>query len=148
MDEAVEVVGIDGILVLYGGHAEGFPQVVGDEGGLASGFGQLPFVEGEHDEVAEVEVTRFQHTHYLHADGGFSVEGNVGRGKQAVQQSLQRVCAHTTQFAGLYQAEQAVDEGVAFEQRLAVQLVEDVFHVFFLAVEDGHFAKQFGEVAA
>ena len=111
-------------------------------------LGKLPFVEGEHDEVAEIEVTRFQHPHYLHADGGFSVEGNVGRGKQAVQQSLQRVCAHTTQFAGLYQAEQAVDEGVAFEQRLAVQLVEDVFHVFFLAVEDGHFAKQFGEVAA
>ena len=148
MDEAVEVVGIDGILVFYGGHAEGLPQVVGNEGGVASGFGQLPFVEGEHDEVTEIEVTRFQHPHYLHADGGFSVEGNVGRGKQAVQQSLQRVCAHTTQFAGLYQAEQAVDEGVAFEQRLAVQLVEDVFHVFFLALEDGHFAKQFGEVAA
>ena len=96
------------------------PQVVGNEGGVASGFGQLPFVEGEHDKVAEIEVTRLQHPHYLHADGGFSVEGNVGRGKQAVQQSLQRVFAHTTQFAGLYQAEPAVDEGVAFEQRLAV----------------------------
>ena len=93
-----------------------FPQVVGDEGGVASGFGQLPFVEGEHDEVAEVEVTRFQHTHYLHADGGLSVEGDVGRGKQPVQQSLQRVCAHATQFAGLYQTEQAIDEGVALNR--------------------------------
>ena len=75
-------------------------------------------------------------------------KGMLAEVSKPVQQSLQRVCAHATQFAGLYQTEQAIDEGVAFEQRLAVQLVEDVFHVFFLAVEDGHFAKQFGEVAA
>ncbi len=131
-----------------GSHAECFPQVVGDEGGIASGFGQLPFVEREHDEVAEIKVARFQYTHYLHADGGFSVEGNVGGGKQAVQQSLQCVCVQTTQFPGFYQIEQAVDEGVAFEQRFAVQLVKDVFHVFFLAIEDGYFTKQSGEVAA
>ena len=109
MDEAVEVVGIDGILVFYGGHAEGLPQVVGNEGGVASGFGQLPFVEGEHDEVAEIEVTRFQHPRLLACRWRVLREG-CWQSKQAVQQSLQRVCAHATQFAGLYQAEQAVDE--------------------------------------
>ena len=96
--------------MLDGSHAERLAQVIGDERRIAARLGELPFVEGEHDEVAEVEVTRFQHTHYLHADGGLAVKRDVGGGEQAVQ----RVCMQAHPVI-LYQAEQAVDEGVALE---------------------------------
>ena len=43
--QAVEVVGIDGVLVLDERHAERLAQVVGVKGGLASCLGQFPFVE-------------------------------------------------------------------------------------------------------
>ena len=112
--EAVEVVGIHGVLMLDGSHAERLAQVIGDERRIAARLGELPFVEGQHDEVAEVEVTRFQYAHYLHADGGLAVKRYVGGGEQAVHQAFQRVCMQA-QPVILYQAEQAVDEGVALE---------------------------------
>lgn len=90
--EAVEVVGIHGVLMLDGSHAERLAQVIGDERRIAARLGELPFVEGQHDEVAEVEVTRFQYAHYLHADGGFAVKRDLGGGEQAVHQTFQRVC--------------------------------------------------------
>lgn len=91
--EAVEVVGIDGVLVFDGGHAKGLAQVVGDEGCLASCLGQLALVEGEKDEVAEVEVARLEHTHDLQADGRLAVERYGGGSEQAAQQTLQGVGA-------------------------------------------------------
>ena len=78
-----------------GGHAESFPQVVGDERGLSACFGQLPFVEGKHDEVAEIEVTRFQYSHHLHTDGRFAMKRYIRGSKQSAEKTLQGIDLQT-----------------------------------------------------
>ena len=148
--EAIEVVGIDGVLVFDGGHAEGLAQVVGDEGSLASCLGQLTLVEGEEDEVAEVEVARLEHTHDLQADGRLAVERYGGGGEQAAQQTLQCVGAQG-QVAAFHQAEQAAHDGVGLEQRFAVELVEDVVggrSVGLGTIEYCHLLEHLAEVCA
>ena len=97
-----------------GGHAESFSQIVRDEGWFSTGFGQLTFVEGEHDEVSEIEVTCFQHSHYLHTDGWFTVERNIWGCKQAAKKTFQSVSLQI-KFATVNKTEQTVDEGIALE---------------------------------
>ena len=108
-----------------GSHAESFPQVVGDEGGISSAFGQLSFVDGQQNQVAEIQVSGFQNAHYLHTDGRFAVEGNIGSTHHPFEQALEGTGLYRQVF-GLYQGVETVHQGIGLEQRFAVELVERV----------------------
>ncbi len=117
--QAVEVVGIDGHAVLHRGESECPPQVVGNERCVAVVLRQLVFVDRQHQQIAEVEVARLEHAHNLQPYGRLAVERYAGSGKQPVQQVDECLC-RDVQLAALRQCQQAVDERVCLEQRLAV----------------------------
>ena len=136
LHEAVEVVGIDGVLVFEQGHAEGLPQVVGDERRVAAALGELAFVEREHHDVFEVEVAGLEHAHDLQPDGGFTVEGDGGGREDLVHEAGEGRGLHA-EGAALDEATEAVHGGVCLEERLAVELVEGVRGGCLLTVERG-----------
>ena len=90
--------------MLDGGHAECFAQVIRNEGRVTAGFWELAFIEGQHNKITEVKITRFQHSHYLHADSRFAMKRDVGWGEQTIHQTFQGVCLQA-QSVALYQAE-------------------------------------------
>ena len=66
LDEAVEVVGVDTLVVFGGGQIVGGPQVVGDERRLrGETAGEVVVVHREQDDVLEVEVARLEDAHHL-----------------------------------------------------------------------------------
>ena len=48
-----------------GGHAESLAEVIWYERRVAACFRKLTFVDRQHDQMAEIEVTCFQNAHYL-----------------------------------------------------------------------------------
>ena len=77
LQQAVEIVGEHRNLMVDGGHAESLAQIVRNKGRVSAGFGQLSFVYGKQNQVAEVQITGFEHTHHLQTDGRFAVERNA-----------------------------------------------------------------------
>ena len=89
LQQTVEVVLVDGHLMVDGGEAVGFADGVGDERGIVDALGHVAFIAREQQHVVEVEVTGFEHTHHLQAFGGFSVEGDGGLLDELLDESLQ-----------------------------------------------------------
>ncbi len=136
--------------MLHGGEAEGTPQVVGDEGGVAVVLRQLVLVDGEHEQIAEVEVARLEDAHDLQSDGGLAVERNAGGTEQAAEQADEGG-GGDAELATLGEREQAVDERVGLEQRLAVELAVHVaagVGVGIVAIERRHIADDGVQPAA
>ena len=79
--------------------------------------------------MAEVQVTGFEYPHYLHADGRFAMERDVGGGQYLDQQSAQGFRLYI-QVSFFYQGMEAVYGGVCLEQRFPIELVES-FTSFF-----------------
>ena len=74
----MEVVLVDGYLLVDGGKPVGLADGIGDERGVVDAPWHITLVAGEQQHVVEVEVTRLEHTHHLDALGGFTVEGDRG----------------------------------------------------------------------
>ena len=91
LNQTVEVVSVYCVFMFDGRHTEGFAEVVGDEGGLSTGFRKLPLVERQHDKIAEIEVTCLQHSHDLQSDSRFSVEGDIGSGQHLSNKTFQGI---------------------------------------------------------
>ena len=89
LQQTVEVVLVDGHLMVDGGEAVGFADGVGDERGVVDALGHVAFIAGEQQHVVEVEVAGFEHTHHLQAFGRFSVEGDGGLLDELLDESLQ-----------------------------------------------------------
>ena len=87
LHESVVIVGVEAHFALYGGHAEGGAKGVGNEGWPFVGLWYLSFVDGEHDDVAEVEVACFEKAHDLQPCYGFAVEGYGGLFEQLQDES-------------------------------------------------------------
>ena len=65
LHKTVKIERVHGYFMLYGGQSEHLPQVIGDERSVVHGFGQHPFVDGEHQDMPEIQVTRLQYAHDL-----------------------------------------------------------------------------------
>ena len=65
LHKTVKIERVHGYFMLYGGQSEDLPQVIGDERSVVHGFGQHPFVDGEHQDMPEIQVTRLQYAHDL-----------------------------------------------------------------------------------
>ena len=90
LEEAVEVVGVEGYFVVDGGEVVCLAYGVGYERGVVDAFGHVAFVAGEEEEVVEVDVARLEHAHYLHAYNGLAVEWYGGGGDELGDESAQR----------------------------------------------------------
>lgn len=90
LEEAVEVVGVEGYLVVDGGEVVCLAYGVGYERGVVDAFGHVAFVAGEEEEVVEVDVARLEYAHYLHAYNGLAVEGYGGGADELGEESAQR----------------------------------------------------------
>ena len=90
LQQAVEVVGVEGYLVVDGGESVRLAYGVGYERRVVDALGHVAFVAGEEEEVVEVDVARLEHAHYLYAHNGLAVEG-YGRGADELgDESAQR----------------------------------------------------------
>ena len=133
LHKTVKIERVYGYFMLYGGQSEHFPQVVGDKRSVVHGFGQHPFIDGEHQDMPEIQVTRLQYAHDLQAYSRFAVEGNGGRAQHGAQQAAQG--------GGLYvertvfrQADEAANDLMGTIERFVVQLAVHVaFPVFLLS---------------
>ena len=74
----MEVVLVDGYLLVDGGESVGLADGIGDERGVVDASRHIALVAGEQQHVVEVEVTRLEHAHHLDALGGLTVEGDGG----------------------------------------------------------------------
>ena len=86
----MEIVLIDGYLVIDGGEAIGLADGVGDKRGIVDATGHVALVAGEQQHVVEVEVARFEHTHHLQTFGGFAVEGDRGVLDEVLEEARER----------------------------------------------------------
>ena len=90
LQQAVEVVGVEGYFVVDGGEVVCLAYGVGYERGVVDAFGHVAFVAGEEEEVVEVDVARLEHAHYLYAHNGLAVEGYGGGADELGDESAQR----------------------------------------------------------
>ena len=78
LQQAMEIMLIDGHLVVDGGQTVSLAEGVGDERGVVDTARHVALVARKQQHVVEVEVTRFEHAHHLNTLGGFAVEGDRG----------------------------------------------------------------------
>ena len=114
LQQTVEIVLIDGYLVVDGGEAVGLADGVGDKRGVVDASGHVTLVAGEQQHVVEVEVARFEHTHHLKAFGGFAMEGDGGLLDELLEEALEGDGVDNQGIA-LYQIVEAIEEGVHAE---------------------------------
>ena len=84
----MEIIGIDGHLVVNSGETVGFSDTVGYERGVVEPLWEVTFIAGEQKYMFEIDVTRFQYTHYLDAFDWFPVEGYTGGRNNLCDESL------------------------------------------------------------
>ena len=88
--QAVEVVCEHGYAVSHGGKAESRSQSVGYERVVGTVLGQEAFPHVKHEQIPEVQATRFQHSHYLQTLCRFSMEGYALASENSAQEASQR----------------------------------------------------------
>ena len=88
LQQAMEIVLIDGHLVIDGGQAVGLTKGVGNERGVVDAARHVALVARKQQHVVEVEVTRFEYAHHLDTFGGFAVEGDGGRRNELTDKAL------------------------------------------------------------
>ena len=87
LDQAIEIVGIDSLVVFGRGQREGRTQVVGHERSLRHAVaGEVVVVHRENDDVVEIEVAGLQNTHHLHPFQRLALERDADRLEVAAQQ--------------------------------------------------------------
>ena len=117
LQQAVEIVGIDGDLVVDGGQFVGLSDAMGNERRVVDAPGNISLVAGEQQHMVEVEVARLEDAHHLNAFSRFTVEGNAGLLDDLHGQAL-KGCQVYRQVTALAQVLDAVDQRVCPEQRL------------------------------
>ena len=139
LQESIIIVGIKAHFAFDGGHAVCRTEGVGDERRAFVALGYLPLVDGEHDDVAEVEVTGLEQSHHLQSDGRLAVEGNGGLAHELTDESGEHFIAHCQSLVGWFEeGVDAVDDGVCHEDALLVDLQGEVLLVesILVAVPD------------
>ena len=122
LQQRVEIIGVDGDLVVDGREVVSLANRVGDERRVADAFRHIPFVGREHENVLEIEVSRLKNAHDLQSLGRFAVEGNRGRLDELVEQSAERGDV-AVEVAVIDERFQSVDERVGAEKRLLEERV-------------------------
>ena len=117
LQETMEVVGVDGHLVLDGGEFVGMAYAVGNEGTVINAFGHIAFVAGENENVVEIQVAGLQYAHDLNSLCRLAVEGDGSLLDELVDKTLQG-CRIDLQVAVVNEAVNSVDQGVGSEYRL------------------------------
>ena len=113
----MEVVLIDGHLVIDGSEAVCLADGVGDERGVVDTAWHVALVAGEQQYVVEVEVAGLEHTHDLDAFSWFAVEWNRGGLYNLCDEALQG--GHVDcENAAVCEAAHAVEQGVHTEEAL------------------------------
>ena len=92
LQQTMEIVLIDGYLVIDGGEAVGLADGVGDKRGIVDATGHVALVAGEQQHVVEVEVAGFEHAHHLQPFGGFAMEGDRGLLDELLEEARERRC--------------------------------------------------------
>ena len=70
--------------------------------------------------MVEVEVSCFEHSHYLYSDGWFAMERYACRGYQLLYKFLKSDVVYR-KVAGLHKCRKAVDDSVHVEYRLGIE---------------------------
>ena len=117
LEQAVEVVLIDGDLVIDGGEPVGLADGVRDERGVVDAAGHVALVAGEEQHVVEVEVAGLEDSHHLYALGRFAVEGDGGGLYELGDESLEGDDVDF-QDTAVDEVGEAVEEGVHSEAGL------------------------------
>ena len=118
----MEVVGIDGHLVVDGSQLVGLADGVGDERRVVDPLGHVALVAREDEQVVEVEITGFEHAHHLNALGRFAVEGDGGGADDLADEPLESD-AVDGQVAAADELAHAIEQGVGPVERLVGQRV-------------------------
>ena len=124
LQQAVERIGIDGVLAFGGVETETGAQDVGDERRVGGPAGNDALAHGEHDEVTEVEVARLQQSHHLQSLVFLAVEGDAGRLNGLAEETAQGGGAHVEDALGDEPAELA-ERLVELERGFGVEGVEN-----------------------
>ena len=150
LQETVIIVGIEAHFTFDGRHAISGTERVGDEGCAFVALGYLPFIDGEHDDVAEVEVSGLEQSHHLQTDGRFSVEGDGGLAHQLADQSGEQFIAYVQCRVSFLQGVDSVHSCICHEDAFLVDLQGEIVLVerMLIAVTDhrddvGEIASQF-----
>ncbi len=126
LDEAVEVVGVNGSAVVGSRETEGAAQEIGNEGIVRRGSREIPLVHREHQHMLEVEAARFEHAHHLQSRRRLPVEGDAVAPQQLFEQAAERGASHV-EAAAVDQGQEAVDGGVHAEVGFGIELFEKLF---------------------
>ena len=135
LQQAVEIVGIDGDLVVDGGQFVSLSDAMGNERRVVDAPGNIPLVAGKQQDMVEVEVSRLEDSHDLNAFSRFAMKWDAGLLDDLHGQALQG-CQIYRQVAALSEVVDSVDQRVGPEQRLLEQRVADI-----LLTLRGYFAQ-------
>ncbi len=61
----MEIVGIYCHFMVYGGQPISFADTIGYEGSVVHSFRKITFIAGKQQDMVEIQITGFQHTHDL-----------------------------------------------------------------------------------
>ena len=121
LQQTVEIMLVDGYLVVDGGQSVSFTDGVGDERSVVDATGHVTLVAGEQQHVVEIKVTRFEHTHDLDTLCRLAVEGDRGGLYDLCNKALQRRHVDGEDTA-VGEIAQAVEQGVHLEDRFRLQI--------------------------
>ena len=91
---AVEIISVDGYLVVNGSQPISFSDGIGDERGVVYATWQVALIARENQQMLEVQTAGLQYAHDLNALGGFSMEGNGSGLCQLDDEPFQRSGVH------------------------------------------------------
>ena len=113
--QMLEVVFVDGHLIVDGGQSESFADTIWNERGIVDAAWHVAFVGREQQYVVEVEVTRLKYAHNLQAHGWLAVEGNGRLLDKLCDEALQgnRVNGEVAAFD---EGDEAVQQSVGAEE--------------------------------
>ena len=117
LEQTVEIIGIDGYLVVDGCEAIGLADAVWDERGIADALGEVALIAGEQQYMVEVDVACLKDAHDLDAFNGFTVKGYARSRYDLCDQSLQGEGIDIERTA-IDKIAETVQQGVHTEQTL------------------------------
>ena len=125
LQQSVEIVGVYSHLVVYGSESVSLTYGVGNERRVVDTLRHIALVARKQQQVLEVKITCFEHTHYLNTYYRFTMKRNCGRRYQLLYESAQCINVYIQVAIGS-KLFQSVYDGIHSEYRL---LQECVFRV-------------------
>ena len=116
LQHTVEIVGKDSHLVLYRGKSVCIAERERNKRRVVDSLRQLTLVAGEYQDMVEIEVSGFEHTHHLYSFCRFTMEWNRGGLDKLLNQSLQGDDIYL-QVSSHDEVLQAVEQGIGAVKR-------------------------------